>query len=147
MSTTVIQRSALLPFGAEDIYNLVNDVAAYPSYMEGCVGAEVLAEAEGEMLARLDLAKAGVNQSFTTRNKLEPGRAIRMVLEKGPFEEFCGDWTFESLGAEACKVSLQLRFSMSSTLASSAARRLFQSVSGNLVDALCKRANQVYGGR
>lgn len=94
MTNSFIQRTALLPYTARDMYLLVNDIAAYPSYMDGCVGAEVLARDEGEMVARLDLAKAGVRQSFTTRNQLVP---------------------------------------------------LFQSVGGNLVDALCKRAKQIYG--
>lgn len=145
MSQTVIQRSALLPFDALDIYHLVNDVAAYPAFMEGCVGAEVLAQSESEILARLDLAKAGVSQSFTTRNTLLPGRAIQMQLEQGPFDQFSGGWTFEALGASACKVSLDLRFSMPGRLASSAAKRLFHTVSGNLVDALCQRAKHIYG--
>jgi ribosome-associated toxin RatA of RatAB toxin-antitoxin module len=145
MALTVIQRSALLPYAAGDIYALVNDIDAYPLYMDGCVGAQVLFRDDSQMLARLDLAKAGVKQSFTTRNILVPGRAIVMQLEQGPFDEFRGDWNFESLGMSACKVSLDLQFSMPGRLASAAARRLFQSVSGNLVDALGKRARHVYG--
>ena len=145
MSKTLIQRSALLPFDAGDIYRLVNDIAAYPLYMDGCVGAEVLAQTDSEIVARLDLAKAGVKQSFTTRNRLVPESAIQMALEQGPFDEFRGDWTFEPMGEGACKVSLNLRFSMPGRLASSAARRLFQTVSTNLVDAMCKRARQIYG--
>jgi ribosome-associated toxin RatA of RatAB toxin-antitoxin module len=145
LSKTVIQRSALLPYHAREIYTLVNDIGAYPLYMDGCVGAEVLAVNECEILARLDLAKAGVKQSFTTRNYLVPGRTIKMQLEQGPFDDFHGEWTFDALGASACKVSLDLRFSMPGRLASGAARRLFQAVSGNLVDALSKRAKQIYG--
>ena len=145
MSKTVIQRSALLPYNADEIYTLVNDINAYPLYMDGCVGAEVLAVNEREILARLDLAKAGVKQSFTTRNHLVPGRTIIMQLERGPFDEFHGEWTFDALGASACKVSLELRFAMSGRLTSGAARRLFQVVSANLVDALSKRAKQIYG--
>ena len=145
MAKSFIQRTALLPYAARDMYELVNDVAAYPAYMEGCVGSQVLVCDDDEMVARLDLAKAGVKQSFTTRNQLVPGRAIIMQLEQGPFDEFAGNWTFEALGAGACRVSLDLHFSMPGKLASAAARRLFQSVSSNLVDALCRRAKQVYG--
>lgn len=145
MATSSIQRSALLPYAAGDIYALVNDVAAYPAYMDGCVATEVLVCDDGEMVARLDLAKAGVRQSFTTRNQLVPERAIIMQLEQGPFDEFAGNWTFEAMGTGACRVSLDLHFSMPGRLASAAVRRLFQSVSSNLVDALCRRAKQIYG--
>ena len=145
MATSFIQRTALLPYTASDMYELVNDIAAYPSYMDGCVGAEVLVRDEAQMVARLELAKAGVKQSFTTRNQLVPGRAIIMQLEQGPFDDFGGDWTFQALGVNACRVSLDLHFSMPGRLASAAARRLFQTVGSNLVDALCKRAKQLYG--
>ena len=37
-----IRRSALLPYSAGAVYQLINDIEAYPNYMEGCVGAEVL---------------------------------------------------------------------------------------------------------
>ena len=37
-----IRRSALLPYSAERVYALINDVEAYPQYMDGCVGAEIL---------------------------------------------------------------------------------------------------------
>jgi ribosome-associated toxin RatA of RatAB toxin-antitoxin module len=127
------------------MYELVNDIAAYPSYMDGCVWAEVLVRDDVQMVARLELAKAGVKQSFTTRNQLVPGRSIIMQLEQGPFDDFGGDWTFQALGASACRVSLDLHFSMPGRLASAAARRLVQTVGSNLVDALCKRAKQLYG--
>ncbi len=145
MAKSLIQRTALLPYTACDMYELVNDVSAYPAYMDGCVATQVLVRGDDEMVARLDLARAGVKQSFTTRNQLVPGRAIIMQLEQGPFDEFAGNWTFEALGASACRVSLDLHFSMPGRLASAAARGLFQSVSSKLIDALCKRAKQVYG--
>ena len=69
---TDIQRSALLPFSAEQVYALINDVSAYPKYMNGCVGAEILEQTDEIMEARLDLAKGGLKYSFTTRNTLCP---------------------------------------------------------------------------
>ena len=140
-----IQRSALLPFEASRIYQLVNDVAAYPRYMDGCVGAQVLESSEQHMLARLDLAKAGVSYSFTTRNRLLPHELIEMSLEEGPFEQFRGVWRFLSLSESACKVELDLSFKMAGSVRSAAMTKLFNIVGNNLVDALCKRANQIYG--
>jgi ribosome-associated toxin RatA of RatAB toxin-antitoxin module len=36
-----IRRSALLPYSADVIYLLINDIEAYPQYMDGCVGAQI----------------------------------------------------------------------------------------------------------
>ena len=56
---TRIQQSALLPYSAGAMFELVNDIASYPEFMDGCLGAEVLSQEEHEVLARLDLGKAG----------------------------------------------------------------------------------------
>ena len=34
-----ISRSALVPFSATQMYQLVNDVSAYPAFLPGCVGS------------------------------------------------------------------------------------------------------------
>ena len=78
-----IRRSALLPYSAELIYQLINDVEAYPQYMDGCVGAEVLLADESMMEARLDLSRAGIKMSFSTRNQLTPPRRIVLELLDG----------------------------------------------------------------
>ncbi|MFV8818348.1 type II toxin-antitoxin system RatA family toxin [Haliea sp. E17] len=142
---TRIHRSALLPYPAQQIFDLVNDVEAYPAYMDGCVGAQILRREADLIEARLDLAKGPVRQSFSTRNRLLDARHISLELVDGPFERFHGNWEFLSLGEQACKVSLELEFSISSALLGVAAARLFDSVSDNLVGAVEKRARQLYG--
>ena len=62
MSVKQIQRSALVTFSAERMFALVNDIEAYPSFMEGCVSAVVLERSEQEVLARLELQKWGSNR-------------------------------------------------------------------------------------
>jgi ribosome-associated toxin RatA of RatAB toxin-antitoxin module len=142
---TSIHRSALLPYSDEKLFVLVNDVEAYPSYLDGCVGARVIHTDERHMEARLDLARGGIAQSFTTLNELQPYERITLALKEGPFERFAGAWRFQGLAAEACKVSLDLEFSVRSSLLSAAAARLFDRVANNLVDAVVRRAGQIYG--
>jgi ribosome-associated toxin RatA of RatAB toxin-antitoxin module len=140
-----IRRSALLPYSADAIYQLINDVEAYPQYMEGCVGAEILARTEDSMDARLDLSRAGIRLSFVTRNTLTPSRSVRLKLIDGPFENLTGEWSLLALGGDACKVSLHLQFALTNSVVGVATRQLFNSVANNLVDALVKRANEQYG--
>ena len=67
---THIKRSALLPFPAERLFDLVNRVEHYPEFLPWCSKAEILDESDEQMRARLTVGKAGLNQSFTTRNEL-----------------------------------------------------------------------------
>lgn len=140
-----ISRSALLPYAAEQIYQLINDVSAYPKYMEGCVGAKILFRDEQVMEARLDLAKAGLKYSLTTRNHLLPPTSVVMELVDGPFNTFSGEWTLTALSESACKVTLQLSFSLDSKALAVAAKALFNPMADNLVNALVKEARQLYG--
>jgi ribosome-associated toxin RatA of RatAB toxin-antitoxin module len=142
---TIIQRSALLPYPAEHLFELVNDIEAYPRYMDGCVGARVMRRDEDVIEARLDLARGGIAQSFATRNRSQPHHTIELELLEGPFESFCGRWRFQRLGDMACKVSLDLEFTFNNGLLGAAAAKLFDSVTGNLVDAMARRARELYG--
>ncbi len=140
-----IERSALVAFSAEKMFALVNDIAAYPQFMDGCKGAEVLEQGEAEVVARLDLSKAGISHSFVTRNQLTPPTSMALSLEEGPFSHLQGEWSFQVLAEDACKVSLQLEFEFSNKLLSMAASKWFEGVANQLVDGLVKRAQVVYG--
>ncbi len=141
---TSINRSALVMHSAEKMFCLVNDVAKYPSFMDGCVGVEIFECNDLTMLARLDLKKAGVNMSFMTRNYLDAPNTIRMTLEDGPFKTFTGAWTFTALSETGCKVELDMEFEFSSNAMSIAVSQLFSRIANGLVQSFCDRANNIY---
>jgi ribosome-associated toxin RatA of RatAB toxin-antitoxin module len=142
---TDIQQSALLPYSAKAMFELVNDIESYPEFMDGCLGSEVLSKSENEIQARLDLGKAGFRYSFTTKNILSPPNSILMVLVDGPFKQFDARWTFDALTEDACKASLEMHFEFKSGLLDLALKNLFDASCKNLVNAVCKRADKLYG--
>ena len=71
-----VSRSALLMYSADEMYQLVNDVSAYPDFLPGCVAADVISSSKELMCASVKVAKAGISQTFTTENTLVEGRAI-----------------------------------------------------------------------
>ncbi|MDO9321241.1 MAG: type II toxin-antitoxin system RatA family toxin [Pseudomonas sp.] len=143
--TTRILRSALLPYPAQTLYDLVNDVARYPEFLPWCSATEVLEVSEVQMLARLVVAKGGLSQRFVTRNQLLSGQRIEMNLEEGPFSQLHGVWEFKALGASACKISLDLAFDYAGPLVRATLGPLFNQASNTLVDAFCQRVKQLYG--
>jgi ribosome-associated toxin RatA of RatAB toxin-antitoxin module len=142
---TVIDQSALLPYSATQIFELVNDIGSYPEFMEGCLGAKVLESSEEKVIARLELGKAGLRYSFTTSNTLNPPEKMAMALVEGPFRHFVSTWTFKALNESACKVSLHMEFEFSAGLLDTALKLLFENTSRSLVNAICKRADVLYG--
>ncbi|MDQ0742432.1 ribosome-associated toxin RatA of RatAB toxin-antitoxin module [Pseudomonas sp. W4I3] len=96
--TTHIQRSALLPYPAQALYDLVNDVARYPEFLPWCSTAEVLESGDEHMVASVGVAKGGLSQHFVTRNVLVPGKSIEMNLQEGPFTQL--QWCMGIQGAD-----------------------------------------------
>lgn len=139
-----VERSALVNYSAAQMFDLINDIEAYPQFMDGCVGAKILARGDDWLEARLELSKAGVSQSFVTRNQLQPPHSMSMNLVDGPFKYLRGVWRFTPLGEQACKVTFELEFELQNRLLGMAVGKLFEVVSNKQVDALCARAKQVY---
>lgn len=139
-----IRRSALVPVPPQRMFELINDIEHYPQFVPGCHAAEVLERQSDLVRARLTVGAGALHTSFTTRNRLEPHRHIRMDLEEGPFRSLTGLWTLQPLqtpGGEVtgCSVELVLRFEMKG-LASLALGPLVERMAGSLVDAFVTRA-------
>ncbi|NCP66382.1 MAG: type II toxin-antitoxin system RatA family toxin [Paraglaciecola sp.] len=139
-----VSRSALVSFSAEAMFDLINDVARYPEFIPGCAQTKVLAQDEDNMRASLLIAKAGVQQWFTTQNTLKRGEYINMNLVDGPFSHLQGGWTIKALSENACKIELNLDFAFSSKLAEFAFGKVFNAIASNMVIAFTQRAKQMY---
>ncbi|NIG98482.1 MAG: type II toxin-antitoxin system RatA family toxin [Serratia symbiotica] len=139
-----INRSALVPFSTEQMYQLVNDVDSYPDFLPGCIGSRVINASNNKMTAAVDVAKAGISKTFTTRNTLLDNQSINMQLVDGPFRKLMGGWQFTPLSAKACKVELHLDFEFTNTLIELACGKIFKELAGSMVQAFTQRAKQVY---
>lgn len=139
-----IHRSALVLHSAERMFSLVNDVNLYPQFLPWCASANVLEHTDDYMVARLDVSKGAVRQSFTTRNTFEGNRAIAMELVEGPFSSLSGRWQFIHLDEGASKVELHLEFSLKKSLTKVAFGPIFNQAANNMVDAFCSRADVVF---
>ncbi len=144
---TTVKRSALVPYAAEQMYALVNDVEAYPEFVPWCTGVKVLVRNRSTLQATIALEKGAISQRLTTQNVMHEGHRIDMKLVEGPFRYLHGTWLFEALGAEASEVSLQMRFEASRTLVGVAFGQVFNQVANSLVDAFCRRAAERFGKR
>lgn len=140
-----LERSALVNYSAQQMFDLVNDIDAYPQYIDGCVGARILRREADWLEARLDLSRAGVHQSFVTRNQLQPPHLMIMTLVDGPFAHLQGCWRFTALNDSSCKVVFELEFTLKNSLLGMAVGKLFESVATKQVDAVCARAQRIYG--
>jgi ribosome-associated toxin RatA of RatAB toxin-antitoxin module len=139
-----IRRSAIVPFTPAQMFDLVNDVEAYPKRFGWCDAAEVLEREDNVLVARLDLKFAGLKQSFTTRNTTDRPHSLAMKFVEGPFRSLDGVFTFQALGDVGCKIALALDFDYAG-LGGSVLRMGFQQLANRMVDDFCDEARRQYG--
>lgn len=141
---THVHRQALVRHTPEQMFDLVNDVEAYPRRFGWCADARIRERGEGFLVARLDLRFAGFTQHFVTCNDVERPHRIGMRFVEGPFRSLSGEWAFTPLGSEGCKVSLTLDFEISNPLTGLALRMGFQKLADRMVDDFVAESDRAY---
>ncbi|MDF0749531.1 type II toxin-antitoxin system RatA family toxin [Marinobacter sp. 71-i] len=141
-----IDKTALVMHSAERMFHLVNDVARYPDFLPWCADTEIHEQTDSEIMASMDIAKGGIRHRLTTRNQLYLPHTIEMSLVDGPFRNLTGRWHFKPLDDHACKVVLTLEFEFSGSLSRMTFGPVFNQAATTMVDAFCRRADQVYLG-
>lgn len=142
---TVITKTAVVPYSAEQMYNLVNDIESYPEFLPWCSNTRVYDRTDAGLRASLTMSTAHISQSFSTENTMQPGRRIDVHLLTGPFKYLRGHWWFEPVDNNSCRVSLEMEFEFKSRLVKMALSKVFHHIVNSLVDSFSERAAQVYG--
>src|ERR1043166_8287746 len=140
-----VQKSVLVPYSAEQMFELVNRVEDYPRFLPWCGGAAMLERTETETVARLEIRYHGVHAHFTTANRIERPERIVIALRSGPFRSLDGTWRFTALGSTGSKVELALRYEFAGGVLARLIEPVFNRIAHSLVDAFVRRAAEVYG--
>jgi ribosome-associated toxin RatA of RatAB toxin-antitoxin module len=139
-----VQKSVLVPYGADQMFELVERVEDYPQFLPWCGAATILERTAAETLARLDIDYHGVRAHFTTVNRSERPERIVIALRSGPFRQLNGTWRFSALGSGS-KVELDLRYEFATGVLDRAIGPVFGRIAHTFVDAFVRRAEVVYG--
>ena len=140
----VISRSALVMYSVEQMYKLINDIAAYPEFIPNCGDSKIISVQGNEVTAALMVSKGGLKKWFTTKNTLINANKVQLDLVEGPFKKLSGYWQLTELSQEACKISLYLEYEFSSKVFDLAFGRVFTVLTNNMVQAFTQRAKEVY---
>lgn len=142
-----ISRSALLPYSAREMYDLVADVESYPQFLSWCSGAKILSQDDGHAVAAIDISYHKLHKTFTTRNALRPTKSMEMELVEGPFSHLHGLWRFDDLGDNSSRISFDIDFGFSNRVIGLALGPVFGRIADSLVENFRRRAIAIYGER
>jgi len=143
---SIVGRSALVNHSAQQMFALVSEIESYPRFLPWCDRARVSERGQGRTVATLRINFRGLKEEFTTENRDLPNERIDMRLVSGPFRSLEGSWRFTPLSDKACKVELDLRYEIASTLLARLIGPVFDEIANSLVDAFARRADEQFGG-
>ena len=139
------RKQVTVPYTADQMYDLVNDINAYSTFIPLCLSSEVHEEQDHQLRATIKIAKGKIGFGFSTVNTMEKGRSITMNLENGPFKTLKGVWRFTPLGPHECIISLHFDFDFSNKLLGAALGDLFKQLCDSMVESFHKQAAVRYG--
>lgn len=142
-----VEKSVLVGFSAEQMFELVRKVDDYPKFLPWC-GAGYSESVEPLLdHASIQIVLAGIKQSFTTSNRLELNKAIHMTLVDGPFKTLHGEWLFTELAPQACKINFRLDYEFSSRILEQLVGPVFNKIANSFVESFTQRAEALYGSK
>jgi ribosome-associated toxin RatA of RatAB toxin-antitoxin module len=135
----------LVGYSAQQMFDMVDAVEAYPSFLPWCSGATVIYRDPTRTRATMHVNYHGVKQSFTTENAKEPPHRMTVRLVEGPFRVLDGEWLFTALADDACRIDFRLHYEFASKLLERLVGPVFSYIANTMVDAFVKRADALYG--
>ncbi len=144
MSIREIKRTALVTFTPEQMFDLVVDVERYSEFLPWVAGAKVHEKTDRDLQASLTMERAGIRQSFTTRNVMQRPDWMSLELVHGPFKQLDGLWTFTAIGTAGTRIELGMKFEFANPVASMLFGRAFEQSVGELIDAFVARARTIH---
>ncbi len=138
-----------LPYSAQQMYDLVADVAKYPEFLPWCAAARIRRTTpEGEavvMEADLVISFKVFRERFGSRVTLFPAQ-MRIDTEylDGPFKYMKSDWAFADAAEGGCEVSFHVDFEFRNAILQGVIGIVFNEAMHRIVRAFEERARALY---
>ena len=139
-----IRETRRLPYSAEQMFDLVADVARYGEFLPWVVGTRVRSNSETEMIADLLVGFNALREKFTSRvEKVRPNE-IRVHYLDGPMRDLDNVWKFQPT-PDGCEVDFAVNFTFRNAVFEALAGQYFDRAFRKMVSAFETRADQLYG--
>jgi coenzyme Q-binding protein COQ10 len=143
MPTHAEQR--LLPYSAEQLFDLVADVERYPEFLPWCLGARVRTREANIITADLLIGFKMVRERFTSRVVLDRPGNLHVSYTEGPFRYLNNHWRFLPRPEGGCIIDFYVDFEFRSRVLQKIIGVLFNEAVRRMVGAFEARARQLYG--
>jgi coenzyme Q-binding protein COQ10 len=132
------------PYSAQQMYNLVADVASYPDFLPWCIATRVRSQEDNLMIADMVIGFKMIREKYTSEVTLEEGKKVIIVYKNGPFKYLNSHWIFEDDKDGGCAIDFFVDFEFRSALLQKVMGAVFNEAVQLMMSAFEKRAKQLY---
>ena len=135
----------VLPYSAEQMFDLVAAVDRYPEFIPWCRDCRIVRR-EGDVLyADMTVGFKTVRQSFGSRVETARPHRIDVAPTSGPFRRMANRWRFTDLPDGRCRIDFRVDFEFRSRMLRALIGVLFHDAVRRMVGAFEGRARALYG--
>lgn len=134
-----------LPYSAEQMYDLVADVAHYGEFLPWVVATRVRSDSETEMIADMLVGFNALREKFTSRVLKQRPERIEVIYIDGPMRDLDNVWQFRPAEDGGCEVEFMVNFTFRNAMFERLAGQYFDRAFRKMVGAFETRAEALYG--
>ena len=140
-----IREVHILPYSAEQMFDLVADVGRYGEFLPWVVATRIRSNSDEEMVADMIVGFKSLREKFTSKvHKHRPDK-IEVHYIDGPMRDLDNVWHFKQLPDGSCEVEFMVDFTFKNAVFEALAGQYFDRAFRKMVQAFEERAHQLYG--
>ena len=137
-----IKKQAIVFHSKERMFELVDQVEDYPTFLPWCGETEVLARNKDITRAKINIRFKGIKQSFTTENhKTYPNKMVINLID-GPFKKLEGEWRFIEIEEGSSRIELELNYEFKNFILEKLISPAFSVIANTFIDSFVVKANK-----
>ena len=141
-----MHRSALVPYSAEQMFDLIEAVEHYPAFVPWCTRTQLIERSADMVSATVEVGFREFHFRVTTFNQKRRPEWMTIAMRDGSFSHFLGEWRLTQLAALGCRIDFLLRYELA-LKTEALAGPLIDRAANRMVDAFVQRAESLFGDR
>tara|TARA_B100000886_G_scaffold340409_1_gene309784 strand:- start:7491 stop:7943 length:453 start_codon:yes stop_codon:yes gene_type:complete len=139
----VVNQSEDINVNVSLIFDLINNVDKYSSFLPWCSNSSILSNSSSEMTAEIEIAGKPITWKFKTKNNYKVNEIIKIKLVDGPFKNLEGYWKFNSIDDHNTSVSLFLEYEFNSKIIELSLKPIFATIMSSILDSFISEAFRI----
>lgn len=135
----------VLPYRAEQLFELAADVERYPEFVPGWQEARVRDRTGQGYFTRQVIGIGPFHLAFDTRTTLHRPERIDIGSTDPRFRRFSLQWTFASVPPDSCRVGVSAAVELRAPLLQRTVTRVLSQMASAIIQAFELRARELYG--